>query len=61
MSRKQRPAVLRRAIDPSGNMDAQTEERFKAIFAHHSVGWDGKDAERQVLVALMLCGSAWNS
>jgi hypothetical protein len=54
MSRKQRPAVLRRAIDPSGDIDAQTHERFKAIFAHHGVGWDGKDAERRVMVALML-------
>jgi hypothetical protein len=54
MSRKQRPAVLRRAIDPSGDINAQTDERLKEIFAHHDVAWDGKDAERRVLVGLML-------
>ncbi len=53
MTTKRRPSILSRAVDSNGNIDEQFLARFKALFSHYGVTWGAKDAERQLLVALM--------
>lgn len=54
MTDKRLPSILRRSIDPNGDINEQADARLKAIFTHCGIPWDCKDAERWVLVALML-------
>ena len=48
------PTILRQAIDPSKDIDAQYEARFKAVLTLLGVPWESENDDQILLIRLMI-------